>query len=193
MKCLQSKQIYLYLEKELPEPETALIRDHLKECPLCRKAVKERRIFIKAAESLPSLKVTPDFSRQVMGQIFPLIIPVRASILAVTACFSVMLTALFILFLSSGQNLVNILISLNHSVLNFLKDALVISAKISKLAVLLIKAISQGIQQIFNDLASITSILGPKFQIILIFLSLAILTIIFYGLKKKLLTGKHYE
>ncbi len=116
MKCLQSEQIYLYLEKELPVPETALIRKHLKECPLCRKAVKERRVFIKAAESLPSLKVPQDFSRQIMGQIFPLKIPVRASILAVTACFSVMLTALFILFLSSGQNLINILINRRQQV-----------------------------------------------------------------------------
>jgi hypothetical protein len=184
MKCLHSNQIYLYLEKELPEPETALIRKHLKECPLCRKAVKERRVFIKAAESLPSLKVPQDFSKQVMGQIFLLKIPVRASILAVTACLSVMLTALLILFLRSGQNLVNILINLNHSVLNFLKDALVLSAKISKLAVLLIKIISQCIQQIFNGLASLTSILGPEFQVILIILSLVIFTIIFYGLKK---------
>jgi len=193
MKCLQNKQIYLYLEKELPVPETTLIREHLKECPLCRKAVKERKVFIKAAESLPSLKVPPDFSRQVMGQIFPLKIPVRASILAVTACFSVMLTALFILFLSSGQNLVNILISLNHSVLNFSKDALVVSAKISKLAVLLIKTIFQGIQQVFNYLASLTSILGPELQIILIILSLAIFTILLFGLKNKILIGEHYE
>lgn len=184
MKCLHSNQIYLYLEKELPVPETTLIRDHLKECPLCRKAVKERRVFIKATESLPSLKVPPDFSRQLMGQIFPLKIPVRASILAVTACFSVMLTALFILFLSSGQNLINILISLNHSVLNFLKNTLVLSAKISKLAFLLIKTISQCIQQIFNNLASLASILGPELQIILIILSLATFTIIYYGLKK---------
>ncbi len=193
MKCLQDKQIYLYLEKELPLPETTLIREHLKECPLCRKAVKERKVFIKAAESLPSLKVPPDFSRQVMGQIFPLKIPVRASILAVTASFSVMLTTLFILFLSSGQNLVNILISLNHSVLNFLKGALVISAKISKLAVLLIKTISQCIQHIFSDLASLTSILGPELQIILIILSLAIFTILLFGLKNKILIGDHYE
>ena len=193
MKCLHSNQIYLYLEKELPLPETILIRDHLEKCPLCRKAVKERRAFIKAAESLPSLKVPPDFSSQIMRQIFPLKIPVRASILAVTACFSVMLTALFILFLSSGQNLVNMLISLNHSVLNFLKDVLVVSAKISKLAILLIKTISQCIQHLFNGLASLTSILGPEFQIILIILSLAIFTIIFYGLKKKLSIGEHYE
>jgi hypothetical protein len=193
MKCLQSEQIYLYLEKELPGPETALIREHLKECPLCRKAVKERRVFIKAAESLPSLKVPQDFSRQVMEQIFPLKIPVRASILAVTACFSVMLTALFILFLRSGQTLVNILINLNHSVWNFLKHTLVLSAKISKLAILLIKTISQCIQQIFNGLASLTSILGPELQIALIILSLAIFTIIFYGLKKKLSIGEHYE
>jgi len=104
-----------------------------------------------------------------------------------------MLIALFILFLRSGQNLVNILINLNHSVWNFFKHTLVLSAKISKLAVLLIKTISQCIQQIFNGLASLTSILGSELQIIFIILSLAIFTIIFYGLKKKLSIGEHYE
>lgn len=193
MKCLQSNQIYLYLEKNLADSETSLIRKHLKDCPQCWKAVQERKIFTKAAESLPSLKLPPDFSSQVMEKIFPLKIPIRASILAVTVSFSFLLFALFIYFLRSGQNLIDILIDLNHSVLYFLKDALIVSTKLSKLALLLIKVIYQCFLQIFNTLSSLASALSTETKIILITLTLAIITIVFFGFKKKTLIGELYE
>ena len=190
MNCLRLDQIYPYLENDLPDAEITAIREHIAQCPRCHQAVEDRQMLIQAVESLPPLETPVDFSHQVMSRIFPQTLPLVRSLATAAAGSGVIFLFTLIIFIASGQNLVNVLMTMNQSVLNSIQSLSVLFAKFMKLAFLFAKMIIQFARYFIDGLTRLTTIIGPEFQIILVLITLLLSATLFYGLKRKFSFGE---
>ena len=190
MKCLSIGQVYLYIEKELSAPENKKIEEHLRTCPKCRKALEERRLLLQAAESLPLWQIPPDFTQQVMTQIFPVKVPLSAWLKAASAGFISIIFVLFIYILATGQNFSGLLFSLNHTLWNLVKNFSLIFVKLFKLASIFIKMLQQFIGFLIKCFTWLTTIISPQVQIIIITVTIIFIVSFIFGIKRKLLIGE---
>ncbi len=190
MTCLRVDQIYLYLEEELSSSENERIEKHLVSCPKCQNAVQERRLLLQAANSLPVWDTPADFTSQIMARIFPSRVPIWKWIAVSAAGFSSAALVLLAYFLISGQSLVGSLNSLGHSTLDAFRSASVLFLKVVKLLSLLIRVIVQIFGIIVDFFARLTTIISPEIQIVLITLTLILSVSLFFGVRKKILTGE---
>ena len=190
MSCLSLYQIYQYLENELTEPESASIQEHLTQCLRCKHAVEERQVLLQAAESLPYLETPPDFTHQVISQIFSQTLPLTRSLFALVAGSCIIFLSTLIILTASGQNLVNVLMTMNQSVLNSIKHVSVLLVKFLKLALLFTKMVIQLAGYFLNGLIRLPTILGPEFQVGLVLVVLFISGTLFFGLRRKFFFGE---
>ncbi|NIO49960.1 MAG: hypothetical protein GTN73_11095 [Candidatus Aminicenantes bacterium] len=190
MKCLSINQIYLYIEKELSLSENKKIEEHLATCRKCKKALEERRPLLQASENLPLWKTPPDFTQQVMARIFPLRVPLSAWLTAAYAGLGSTTLAIFILFLVAGQHFSSLLTSLNHSLWNFVRNLSPVFVKLVKVASLFIKALQQFFGYIIKTFTSLTTIISPQVQIIIITIAIILIAFSIYGIKRKILIGE---
>jgi hypothetical protein len=190
MKCLSIEQIYLYIEKEVSLSESKKIERHLATCRKCKKALEERRPLLQASESLPLWKTPPDFTQQVMARIFPIRVPLSAWLTALYAGLGSISLAIFILFLVTGQNFSTLLTGFNHSLWNFIKNISPIFVKLFKVASLFVKALQQFFEYIVKAFASLTTIISPQVQIIIITIAIILIAFSIYGIKRKILIGE---
>jgi hypothetical protein len=190
MNCLRLDQIYQFLENDLPDLEISAIQKHIAQCPRCHQAVANRQKLTQASESLPFLDVPSGFSHQIMSRIFPQTLPISRSLITAAAGAGVIFVTTLLIFIASGQNLVNVLMAMNQSVLNSLQDLSVFFAKFIKLALLFIKMIIQFAGYFVAGLTHMTTIIGPEFQIAFVFITLLISGTLFYGLKRKFFLGE---
>jgi len=190
MKCLSIGQVYLYIEKELSAPENKKIEEHLRTCPKCRKALEERRLLLQAAESLPLWQIPPDFTQQVMTQIFPVKVPLSAWLKAASAGFISIIIVLFIYIMATGQNFSGLLINLNHTLWNLVKNFSLIFVKLFKLASIFVKMLQQFIGFLIKCFTWLTTIISPQVQIIIITVTIIFIVSSIFGIKRKLLIGE---
>jgi len=194
MNCLRMDQIYLYLEKELSPSETKGIEEHLVSCSKCQNAVAERRLLLRASESLPLWDPPADFSRQVMAHIFPDIFPDRVSIrkwiVASAVGFSSAALAFLAYFVFSGQSLLSFLTGLGRGALDLFRTVSVLVLKLVKLGSLLIRVIVRIFEILIQFFGHLTKMISPEMQIILITLTLILSVSLFFGVKRKYLTGE---
>lgn len=190
MSCLTIEQIYLYLEQELPEAEVKEIEEHLSLCADCQEALAERKYLLSAFDSLPDIPIPSNFTNQVMNQLTPQRLPLGKS-LVIAACgaFSMILALLFV-FIYSGQSLINLLISLNQSILSGLQNLTVAGAKALKLISLSVRVISQFFEFLREIFSQLTQILSPEAQIFLILATVIFSATAFYGIRRKFLLGE---
>jgi anti-sigma factor RsiW len=190
MKCLTLEQIYLYLDKEISPGENKKIEEHLASCRKCKKALEERRTLLQASESLPLWQTPPDFTQQVMARIFPIRVPLSAWL--TVACFGLASTtlAIFIVFLTTGQNFSNLLTTLNHSLWNLVRNLSPVFVKLIKVVSLFIKAFQQFFEYIIKAFASFTTIISPQVQIVIITIAIILIVFSIYGIKRKILIGE---
>lgn len=190
MKCLSIEQIYLFIEKELPLSENKKIEEHLATCQKCKNALEERRHLLQASENLPLWQTPTDFTQQVMARIFPIRVPLFAWLKAAYAGFGSIILAIFILFLIIGQNFSSFLTSLNHSLWNFVKNLSPVFVKLFKVASLFVKTLQQFFEYIIKAFASLTTIISPQVQIIIITIAIILIAFSIYGIKRKILIGE---
>jgi len=190
MSCLRIDQIYLFLEGELSSAEVSTIKEHLSLCPKCKKAVEERRMLLRASESLPVLETPPDFTRQVMRKIFPKKISLPSLLIAEASGFSAEALMIFALFLLTRKSLLSIFVGFNHVVQSFMLNLSVVSAKLVKLVSIFAEIIFLLFKYIFKGFFFLTTILSADVQIILIFITLILSFLLLYGVRKKILTGE---
>lgn len=190
MRCLRLDEIYLYLEEELSSSETKKTEDHLASCPKCQKAVEKRKILLQASKSLPLWETPPDFTRRVMERIFPERVSLRKWLTATGAGFLSIILSLLVFFLLSGQNLANLLISLGHTFLDFVRALSVFSAKFLKVATLLVRIITRFARILVEGFAHLTAIISPEVQIFLMIFTLILSLSLFFGVRRKLMTGE---
>jgi hypothetical protein len=190
MNCLRIDQIYLFLEGELSPEENLSIDKHIFSCAKCRQAVEERRILVQASQSLPTWETPLDFTQRILAKIFPQKISLRQWFITVAVGLSSAVLALFFIYLTSGQNLADLLINLNHSALGIFQNAVVVLAKAAKFISSCIEVILKILTVILKGMAGLTSILNPELQIILIILTVVVSVFLLYGLKRKLFAGE---
>ena len=190
MKCLSVEQIYLYIEKEVSLSEINKIEKHLATCQKCKNALEERRPLLQASESLPLWQTPPDFTQQVMARIFPIRVPLSAWLTAAYAGLGSISLAIFILFLITGQNFSSLLTSLNHNLWNFVRNLSPFFVKLFKVASLFVRALQQFFEYIIKAFASLTTIISPQVQIIIITIAIILIAFSIYGIKRKILIGE---
>ncbi len=190
MSCLRIDQIYLFLEGELSSAEVSTIKEHLSLCPKCKKAVEERRMLLRASESLPALETPPDFTRQVMRKIFPKKISLHSLLIAEAAGFSAEALMIFAFFLLTRESLLSIVVGVNHVVRSFMLNFSVVSAKLVKLVYIFAEIILLLFKYISKGFFFLTTVLSADVQIVLIFITLILSFLLLYGVRKIILTGE---
>jgi hypothetical protein len=190
MSCLRIDQIYLYLEAELSPEETQSLKEHISSCIKCKTAVEEREFLVKASKSLPPLEIPSDFTQRVLDQIFPRITSLREWLTTAAIGISSAVLAFFAFYLLSGQNLAHLFINLNRMALNLFRNFIVVLAKAAKLISLVIKVFLKVGSMLVNGLASLTTLLNPEIQIILILLTIILSALLLYGAKRKFSAGE---
>lgn len=190
MKCLSIEQFYLYLENELSASEKRGVEQHLATCQKCKNAFEERKLLERAADSLTLWSTPPGFAQQVMDRIFP----VRVSILSWIASVSAGLASIVLVFtawlLATGQNLADVLISINHTLLNYVGKLLPLLVKIFKLASIGLKVFYQLSQYLFKLIAGMTTIVSPQIQVIILTATAILITFFILGMRRKILFGE---
>jgi hypothetical protein len=190
MSCLRIDQIYLYLEAELSPEETQSLKEHISSCIKCKTAVEEREFLVKASKSLPPLEIPSDFTQRVLDQIFPRITSLREWLTTAAIGISSAVLAFFAFYILSGQNLAHIFINLNRMALNLFRNFIVVLAKAAKLISLVIKVFLKVGSMLVNGLTSLTTLLNPEIQIILILLTIILSALLLYGAKRKFSAGE---
>jgi predicted anti-sigma-YlaC factor YlaD len=190
MNCLHIDQIYLFLEGELSPKEHRSIEDHIFSCEKCRNAVEERKLLVEASQSLPVWETPQDFTQRVLAHIFPKRIAFRDWIVTSSIGLSSAVLAFFVVYLISGQNLADLFINLNRTVLNLFQNIVVMLVKTAKLISVGIQVILKIVSLILKGFASLTTILSPELQIGLIALTVVFIALFLFGAKRKLLAGE---
>ena len=178
MSCLSADDIYLYLEGELTGADASRISEHLERCAACREALEERGLLLQAARRIPRWTVPQDFARQVMERLFP----------AAVGTF-VIVTSLLLVFLVSGLGLLNVLMSLNQSILNGLRDFAVFGAKFIKAFTLLARAFSQLTGFIWESVTRLSGLPSAELQAALLVITVLFTLSVYYSLRRLLPLG----
>jgi len=191
MNCLTIDQVYLYLENELTPEESSGIAGHIASCEKCRQAVEGRQILIEAAESLPPLRMPPDFTQQVMARIFPEKSQIRIWIAALATGFSLVVAIFLAAFLQSDLSLSGTFIHLNRSLWSFVSNLTVFFIKLIKIISLTFNLLVQLSSYIYKALTSMTSVIGIEVQITLIILTILLSVTAVYGVRSKIWSGEN--
>lgn len=189
MSCLSADDIYLYLEGELTGADTSRISEHLERCAACREALEERRPLLQAARRIPRWTVPQDFARQVMERLFPQRLSLGRALLTAAVGTFVIVTSLLLVFLVSGLGLLNVLMSLNQSILNGLRDFAVFGAKFIKAFTLLARAFSQLTGFIWESVTRLSGLPSAELQAALLVLTVLFTLSVYYGLRRLLPLG----
>ncbi len=190
MKCLSIEQIYLYIEKELSPGENKKIEEHMSTCQKCKNALEERKPLLQAAESLPLWETPADFTQKVMARIFPPRVPISAWLTAAYVGSGTIILAIFSLFLVAGRDFSGFLTSLNHGLWNFIKNISPFFVKLFKVASVFVKVLQQLFGYIIKAFASLTTIISPEVQLIIITIAIILIAFSIYGIKRKILIGE---
>ena len=190
MNCLTLEQIYLFLEKELPFSQSQKVEEHLATCAKCREAAEARKVFLQCAESLPDLEIPADFSKQVMAKILPERVSLLGWIIAFASGFASLVLALFILFVVNAQPLPSLLLSYSRSLLNSIGNISLLVFKFFKLVLLSIKILPQAGKELFKSFSSLTTLISPPVQVIIITAVCLLFLSLFYGFGRKFLSGE---
>lgn len=190
MGCLTIGQIYLFLEQELPPGEMPSVQKHLDSCLKCQRAVEDRRILVQAAESLPLIETPPDFTQQVMAKIFLEKVPFRVWVKAIAGGLSATVFAFFLFYVFSGKNLVDLFIRTSQFFLSALRSLSAGTVKVFKLIGYLINLIIQFLGFLFRGISQLATLLSPEIQVAIIALTLLAFALLFFGVRRKLMTGE---
>ncbi|UCE42217.1 MAG: zf-HC2 domain-containing protein [Candidatus Aminicenantes bacterium] len=190
MNCLRIDQVYLFLEGELSPKENRSIEGHISSCEKCHKAVEERKLLVEASQSLPVWEIPQGFTQNVLAQIFQKRIALRDWIITASIGLSSAVLAFFVVHLLSGQNLADLFINLNRTVLSLFQNIVVVLFKAVKLISVGIQVILKIVSLIIKGFASITTILSLELQIGLIVLTIVFTALLLFGAKRKLLAGE---
>jgi len=190
MKCLSIEQIYLYIEKELSPARNREIKEHLDICQKCRNAFEERKLLVKAAKSLPLWETPPEFTRQVMARINPVKILPSAWIKAAAAALASISVTLLVMYLATGQNLSTLVLGLNHSLWNYVRNFLPVLLKLFKVASLIFGVIQQFTGYLLKAFSWLKALTSLQIQLTISIIAVISIAILIYGIKRMILVGE---
>jgi predicted anti-sigma-YlaC factor YlaD len=168
MTCLNLEQLYSYVEGELSDSEKKNFEAHLESCPKCRDAVEERRLLIRAVETLPQLEVPADFAHKVMSRIAPARVKIfgwLGAAAAFLATSAIMVTAVALL---TGRSLSPLVLGMSRFLWQNINDMAFSLAKITKSLLLALKILAQISREIFEGFKILTSFISLEAQVVLV-------------------------
>lgn len=184
MSCLRLEHVYRFLENELGSEEKRMVKNHLESCPACSRAVEARRAIHEASTTLPPLEIPPDFAEQVMARIPSSRIFLYSWPAALAMGFVTLFLAFAGVYLLTGQSLVGFLTSINHTVLDFLKQTTLILGKIVKIIMVVLNLVGDFIVSLGKGLEVLSSLLRPDIIAAGLLLGLALSFLFIYGMKR---------
>ena len=131
-----------------------------------------------------------DFTQRVLACVFPKRIALRDWIVTASIGLSSAVLAFFVVYLISGQNLADLFINLNRTILNLFQNIVVVLVKTAKLISVGIQVIMKIGPLILKGFASLTTIMSPEFQIGFIAFTVVLIALLLFGAKRKLLAGE---
>jgi len=189
MICLTVRQIYLYLEDELPVDERESIEKHISSCELCKILLEDRKMMMQAVETLPPLDMPADFTQQVMAKVFPRVSSVRIWVAGLATGFSLMMFLFLTVYLQSDISFSGVFVRLNSSLWAFVKNLSVFTVKLFKIASVIFEILIQFASFVLKTLGSFTTLIRPEFQIFLITLTVVLSLSVFCMMRRKIWTG----
>ncbi len=190
MNCLKIGEIYDYLEGNLPPAQQAELERHLSACPRCEEAVVARRLIEQAASTLPDLELPPDFSRRVMATILHQEGPLPRWFAALVVGLSSLGLVCFLLAISGGGAGLTFVSGFLRFFLAYFQNATVFLAKV----MILLSSAGKTLRLILSAMAKCFSLLhnliSPEVQAIILISAVALFITLYFGLKKKLLSGE---
>jgi anti-sigma factor RsiW len=188
MSCLTISDLYDYLEEGLSPERMNKVREHLRSCRRCRRAVEERKIIAEAASTLPRIEVPEDFTERVMSRISQPKAPRSGWLIGLVSGTS-MLALISVVLIASGRNALEFFRSASQTFWESAKNAAVLAAKMAALLALFGRTFRSLLETGGKSLSVLTSLLHPGVQVFILVLALGILASLFYGLRKKISIG----
>jgi anti-sigma factor RsiW len=188
MSCLTISDLYDYLEEGLSPERMNELREHLRSCRRCRRAVEERRIIAEAASTLPRIEVPEDFTERVMSRISRPKVSRPGWLIGLVSGTS-LLALISVVLIASGRNALEFFRGASQIFWESAKNAAVLAAKLAALLSLFGRTFRSLLEAGGKSLSVLTSLLHPGVQIFILVLALGILASLFYGLRKKLSIG----
>jgi anti-sigma factor RsiW len=192
MSCLKIRDIYEYLDGDLPAGPRADIEDHLRACAKCRRAVEERRILEEAASGLRPLEVPADFADRVMSRI-PTVKPVLPAWLIALAGSLAGLAGILAFLLLSGRNVATSLGQLNNSLWLLAKNVTVFVGKSAAVFSQAGKIVRSFLLVSAKGLGILTTLVNPGVQAALVVLTLVLGLTLFITLRRKIMWETNHE
>lgn len=189
MSCVTVRQVYLYLENELPVDEREAIDKHLSSCEACKILLEDRKKMMHAVEALPPLDMPDDFTQQVMAKVFPRVSPMRIWIAGSATAFSMIMFIFLAVFLLSDISFSGVFVRLNGSLWAFVENLSVFIVKLFKIASVILEILIQFTGFVFKTLTSLATLVRPEFQIFLITLTIILFLSLLYKMRRKIWTG----
>jgi hypothetical protein len=146
---------------------------------------------MEAAESLPPLRVPPDFAQQIMARIFPQKSQFRIWITALATGFSLVVAIFLAALLQSDFSLSGTFIQLNRSLWSFVSNLSVFFIKLIKIISLIFNLLVQLSSYINKALTGMTSVIGIEVQITLAILTILLSITAVYGVRRKIWNGEN--
>ena len=128
-------------------------------------------------------------ARQVMERLFPQRLSLGRALWTAAAGTIVIVTSLLLVFLFSGLGLLNVLMSLNQSILNGLRDFAVFGAKFIKAFTLLVRAFSQLTGFVWENMTRLSGLPSAEIQAALLLITVLFTVSVYYGLRRLLPLG----
>ncbi len=188
MSCLKIRDVYGFLEGDLPPEAAGKVEDHLRVCRRCRRAVEERRLIAEAASSLPSFEVPEGFVDRVMARIAPSAARKPVWLVGMIAGTAV-LTLISAALIASGQSALEFLGGASQAFWEWVKSAAMLTAKLAALLPVLGKILRSLFAAGSKGLNVLTSLVHPGLQVFIVLLVLGVLATLFFGMRKKLSIG----
>ncbi|MFQ6070763.1 MAG: anti-sigma factor family protein [Candidatus Aminicenantales bacterium] len=190
MKCLRPAKIYLYLEDELSSSEREKVESHLARCEKCKNAVEERRFFLQAVAGLSRMEVPQDFTTRVMERIFHPEIPFRSWLAAFALSLSALLVSSFLYIITSARGVSSILSLFLPAALRSGKG-LSLLVKLYKFLSACLSVIWTLLKQVWQVFQTLTALLSPELQALLMIITLISITAFVYGLRRIFAFGEN--
>lgn len=189
MRHLGPEQIYALLEGGLPAGKRRNIESHTAECPVCRKALNDRKNLEAAWTTLANFDVPPDFASTVMRRIAAKPLPslwtwVIAALTALGSLSVVFFGALGIV----GTAQVSLVTGLNRSLFSLFSNGVILGVKIIKTAASVLSLAGDLVARLITSLSTLVLSFSNEIAA-LAALALILSGLLAYGLRKRYLPG----
>ncbi|MGA2534207.1 MAG: zf-HC2 domain-containing protein [Candidatus Aminicenantales bacterium] len=190
MSCLRPDAMDLYFEGALSDAERRGFDEHLGVCPVCRRALEDRRAINLAFSSLPPIEVPPGFAAAVLARLPEEPRAAFGWLVSVATGTGVFLAGLLGYYLLTGESLAGVLVSVGRGVLGFVSLAAPFLAKVFKVFEVVFALAGDLAKLLAKGLGVISSLVSPEVMGLALLLGLTLALLLAVGVRKFVTQGE---